>query len=483
MQYAQMTLAVDPERTEFLYQQVVDLIGDRIEGGDLRPGDRLPSLRKMSRTLEVSIPTVRQAYIELERHGRVEARPKSGYYVRARQRRELVRPGCKSCEPRPVNRLSLVERVYEAIHRPGYVPFGIANPSMALPASKALHRTMRRIMTRSEDRSLGYAEMTGEPTLKRQLAHRFLQLGGDIPAKDILITNGGQEALSIALLSVCKPGDVVAVESPTYHGLLELLEANGMLALEIETCPTAGIVLSALERALDRHRVAACIFSSVLNNPLGAATTDDYRRELVALLEQRRIPLIEDDVYGDLLYAGSRPRPAQFLSRSGLVLTCGSFSKTVAPGYRIGWLLPGKYGEAARRHKRSLSCSSGLLQQLTLADFLASGEFERHLRRLLPVLERNANRMSALVAEHFPAATRVSHPAGGSVLWIELPKGHDSAAVFNAALDHGISIAPGLISAPSDRYRNFIRLSYGHPWTEDVEQALKTLGSLITRMR
>ncbi len=478
-------LAIDKSADAFLYRQVIDLIDEKIRSRALVPGDKLPSLRRLSSRLAVSIPTVKQAYLELERQGHVESRPQSGFYVRAWSRNELVRPATPACGcllPARVRCRSLIEQVSDGIHRPGVLPFGIANPSMAKPAAKGLHRAMKRVMARAEQRSLGYAPANGEPALRRQIAYRYLDLGGKVEPEDLIITNGGQEALSLALMSVAREGDIVAVESPTYHGLLELIESLGMLAVEVEACPRSGLSLSGLERALERHDIKACMFASALNNPLGSATSDDHRQTLVGMLEERGIPLIEDDVYGDLLFDDRRPRPGQFFSRANLVLTCGSFSKTVAPGYRIGWLVAGQFAERAARLKRAFSCSCGLLQQLTLTEYLASGDYDRHIRALLPVLKQNAERMSAAIGRYFPPATRVSQPQGGSVLWLELDRKVDSARLFERALAEGISICPGSIFSTTRRYRHFARLSYGHPWSDALEDGLERLGQLVAEL-
>ncbi len=472
-------LALDRRKNDFLYQQVIDLIKMEIDSGALRPGDRLPSLRRLAGNLDVSIPTVKQAYEELERLAQVESRPQSGFYVLARVRNALVRPPpANTAGPVEVSCRKLVEQVYEGMHQVGVVPLGIANPSFARPAAKALHRTMKRVMARAEQRSVGYAPVRGDPGLQRQIAFRYLDMGGAVRPQDLIVTNGCQEALALALQAVACSGDVIAVESPTYSGTLELIESLGMLALEIETCPTQGLCLKALEKALGQQAIRACVFSSCLNNPLGSATTDDHRRELVELVESYRVPLIEDDVYGELLFSGKKAKPAQFFSRKGLVLTAGSFSKTAAPGYRIGWLLPGRFADPVFRLKRAISFSSGLLQQLTLAEFMSGGEYDRHLKRLRPVLKLNCERMTALVGESFPSSTRVSQPAGGSVLWLEMAPDFDSAAYFQRALAAGISVAPGAIFSPGNRFRNFLRLSFGHPWGPDLETAIRTLGLL-----
>lgn len=481
-----MASNLDHSNGDYLYRQVIDLVSENIETGALRPGDRLPSLRRMSARIGVSIPTVRQAYIELERQRRVESRPQSGYYVRNLAGNELVLPSPKfrrDAKPVPVGCRSLMDRVFDGIHQPDVLPFGITNPCMAKSAAKALHRTMKRVMARAEERSLGYAPGIGEPSLRRQIAYRYFDtVGSPVEPDDICITNGGQEALLIALSAVASKGDVIAVESPTYHGLLELIDCLGMLAIEVETCPEEGVQLDALAKTLAAHPVKACMFSTTLSNPLGVSMCDEKRKDMIRLLEERDVALVEDDVYGELMFDGHRPKPAAFHSRGGNVLTCGSFSKTVAPGYRIGWIVTGGYRDRISSLKRSYSCTSGLLQQLTLAEFLAGGDYERYLRTLRPVLQCNAERMAASVACHFPPETRTSKPVGGSVLWLELPADVDGEALFEKAIADGISISPGGIFSPGNRYRNFIRLSFGHPWTREIEQGLQTLGRTVFEM-
>lgn len=477
-------LNVDKQSDTFLYRQVIDLITENIDSGTLLPGDRLPSLRKMSKTAGVSVPTVRQAYIELERQRRVESRPQSGFYVRHQAANDIVLPTrTAALKPAPLRCRPLMERVYDGVNRPDLVPLGIANPCMAKPAAKTLHRAMKRVMARAEERSLGYASTLGEPSLRRQIAYHYLDtVGAQVEPEEICITNGGQEALLLALRAVASPGDIIAVETPTYHGMLELIDSLGMLAVEVETCPEEGVTLSELQRTLENHDVKACMFSTTLGNPLGVTMPDECRRSLVRILAQHDVALIEDDVYGDLRFDGTRPVPAQFLGNGARVLSCGSFSKTAAPGYRIGWVVSGEYVDEIARLKRAFSCSSGFLQQLTLADFLASGDYGRHLKSLRPVLQYNAERMSALVAEHFPAETRTSRPVGGSVLWLELPKQVDAEQLFDDAIAAGISIAPGQIFSPCACYTNFIRLSFGHPWSDATENAVQWLGQHVGRL-
>ncbi len=475
-------LTLDKQDGPYLYRQVIDIIRENIDTGTLRAGDRLPSLRKMSQRIGVSIPTVRQAYIELERQRQVESRPKSGFYVRSLAANDIVLPFTATrSKPVALNCRSLIERVYDGVDNPELVPLGIANPCMAKPAAKSLHRSMKRVMSRAEERSLGYSSTLGEPALRRQIAFHYLDTcGAKIDPDSICITNGGQEALLLSLKAVASAGDIIAVESPTYHGVLELIDSLGMLAIEVETCPEEGVMIAELDRTLSEHSVKACMFSTTLGNPLGVTMADEDRIRLVKVLEKHDVALIEDDVYGDLRFDGYRPTPAQFLNSKARIITCGSFSKTAAPGYRIGWVAAGTMIDRIAQLKRAFSCSSGLLQQMTLADFLGSGDYNRHLKLLRPVLQRNAERMSALIADYFPKETRTSRPVGGSVIWLDLPKSIDTVQLLDDSIAAGISIAPGNIFSPCSCYSNFIRLSFGHPWGQRTEDAIQWLGDTVT---
>ena len=476
-----MSLTIQREKREFLYEQVIAMIRHMEQANTLRPGDKLPSLRSLSEKLKISIPTVKQAYGELERQGLIEARPKSGYFLkpvlnlgRPPKRVEMGR------RPKSVIRQSLIERVFDAIQQEGVVALGVANPSSVHPSDKALARIMRQVTARAGARAISYGPIDGYRPLKRQLALRYLQQGLQVDPDELLITNGAQEALSIALQCVASAGDIIAVESPSYFGVLELIESLGMMALEIPLCPEEGVWLSDLEVALEVHDVKACIFSASISNPMGSFMNSDRQREIVRLLESKDIPLIEDDVYGDLHFTERRGGTAQLFSQKGLVLSCSSFSKTAAPGYRVGWLLTNKFSGHAIRLKRAHSCSTSLLNQWTLAEFLASGEYERAMRSLRQKLRLNKDRMVASLNRHMPTGTRISDPQGGGVLWVEFPASIDSERVFQKALDQQISICPGALFSPSDKFRSCIRISYGIKWDSSVERAIEQLAKLCT---
>lgn len=474
---------LDKQSSTFLYQQVIDFIERQQSNGLLTPGDKLPSLRKLAGQLSISVPTVKQAYIELERRGLICARPQSGYYLKAQQAKNLQPMPAKWSPGSPIdlNCRSLIEQVYEAVHLPDVVPLGISNPVNAHPPDKALARLMRSVISKVADRAVSYGPTSGDPKLRSQLAFRYQALGIEVSPNDLLITNGAQEALSIALQCVAKAGDVIAIESPCFFGMIELIESLGMRALEIYTCPEDGVCLKALASALSEHSVKACMFSSAINNPLGSMMADEQRQALVTLLEQNDIPLIEDDVYGELYFTETKPKLAQLYSTKGLVLTCSSFSKTAAPGYRVGWLVAGRFEEAAKRIKHAQSCSTAMLPQWTLMEYLLSGDYDRHLTLLRKKLLFNAERMRAHIAECFPDDICISQPQGGSVLWLRCPAHINTTILFKEAVSAGVSFAPGEIFSVSGKYTNYLRISYGVKWSEKIEQAIATLGAIFHR--
>jgi DNA-binding transcriptional MocR family regulator len=476
-------LAPPPPRDGHLYERLATRITSLIDQGTLRPGERVPSVRKVSLQQRVSIATAIQAYRVLENRGLIEARPQSGYYVRPRSWRSLAEPA-KSAPPvrsAKVSTGSLVMRVLMSAKDPSRVPLSVALPCpRALPLTQ-LARTVAGVARRSPQLANSYDIAPGLEALRVQIARRMLDAGCALSPEDIVITCGCQEALSLSLRTLTRPGDTVAVESPTYFGVVKILETLGLKACEVPTYPREGVCLDELAERLDCCRIKACLFMLNFSNPLGSCMPDEKKARLVQLLASRNIPLIEDDIYGELSFGPHRPKTAKSFDAEGQVLLCNSFCKTLAPGYRVGWVIPGRYRERIEEVKYTSSVGTSILTQMTIADFLANGGYDHHLRRARRIYADQVQRMTEAVTKYFPAPTKVTRPAGGYVLWVELPAAVDSVQLFEDALPEGISIAPGPIFSATERFRNFIRLSCGVTWCDRVEDALIRLGRLIQR--
>lgn len=463
------------------YEQFADDIAELIRSGVLGPGQRVPSVRYASQTHGVSPSTVFQAYYLLERRGLIRARPRSGYFVNAHAPRQFNEPRQlgPASESTDVDVSDLVFSILDSIKDPNTVPFGSAFPSPALFPLQRLSRSLASASRAMDPRMVVTDLSPGNPQLRRQIALRYMVGGLMLPMEELLITNGALEALNLCLQAVTEPGDLVAIEAPAFYACLQVLERLKLKAVEIPVHPRQGMDLGVLAQTLDKHPVKAVWCMTTFHNPVGASMPEDNKRELVQLLRRHQVPLIEDDVYAELYYAQQAPKPAKAFDTEGLVMHCGSFSKSLAPGYRVGWVAAGRFARKIERLKLMTSLCASMPAQAAIADYLQHGGYDRHLRKLRYALEGQQAAMLAAIDRHFPAQTRVSQPAGGYFLWLELPEQVDSLKLFQIALAQGISIAPGPIFSPTRRFGNCIRLNYGSPWTDNAEGAMRTLGWIV----
>jgi DNA-binding transcriptional MocR family regulator len=468
-------------RDEHLYLRIAGVIEHQIVHSVLKIGERLPSVRVLSKEQGISVSTASQAYFHLEAKGLIEARPQSGYYVRFTPRQFPAMPAKTRPEhqPREASTAEIIDDVYSDISDPSLIRFSVGVPSAALLPIARLNKTMHEALRELPASGTEYDSIAGNQRLRRQVAKRALMWDGNLTDDDIVTTAGCMNALSFALMALTERGDTIAVESPAYFGVLQLAGSLGLRILELPTDCVTGIDLDALKQALEAQKIKACLLVSNFSNPLGACMPDEHKKALVRLLEHHDVPLIEDDLYGDVYFGKSRPRSCKSYDESGLVLWCSAVSKTLAPGYRVGWMAPGRYTEKIKRLKLYHSVSTPTLTQEVIARFLENGRYEHHLRRLRQVLHANMLQFLRVISHHFPEGTRVCRPRGGFMLWVELPEHIDTFDLYRRAVARGISIAPGHIySLQPQQYRNCMRLCYGLKWEPKVEQALKTLGGL-----
>jgi DNA-binding transcriptional MocR family regulator len=466
----------------FRYEELANFIAGVVDNGTLRPGARAPSLRQITKQRRISLSTALQAYRLLEDRGVLEARPQSGFYVTKRRPVSLAAPAMS----RPPGRAtsvavsSVVLTLLEHAADPRLIPLGCAVPSAEVLAAGRLDRFLARAARVKGVDYNTYTVPRGDRRLRQEIARRAMRWGQALSPDDIAITCGCTEALTLALKAVSRPGDTIAIESPTYFGLLHVIETLDLKALELPTHATTGIDLTALAHALKRKSIKACLFSSSFNNPLGCTMPEEKKIAVLNLLAKHDVPLIEDDIYGDIYFGTERPKPFMALDPRGLTIYCSSFSKTVAPGYRVGWIATARHMDRILRDKFALTLCGPALPQAALADFLASGGYDSHLRRIRRIFEDNIDQMIRTIEKTFPKGTRVTRPVGGFVIWLELPKPLKSRELFDRALAHGICFAPGDIFSASGRYAGCLRLSCGYPWDARIEKGLTTLGEIAS---
>jgi DNA-binding transcriptional MocR family regulator len=465
-----------------LYHTVARELGDMIRGGTLRPGDQLPSVRSLCRTRAVSPSTVLHAYEVLESDGLIESRPRSGYYVS--EWRKPV-PALRTSTPKSRStRVAVSDLVFETLEASrdrGVVPLGSAFPSPALFPWAKLARYLGSSARHMDPWNTVESLPPGSVDLRRQIARRYLRLGMSIGIEQIVVTSGALEALNLALQTVVRSGETIAIESPTFYGCLQAAERFGINVVEIPTDPREGVDLPALSKAIAKNRIRACWFMTTLHHPTGAMVSVEKKRELVRLLTRHAIPLIEDDAYGEVQFASRPALPAKAFDTKGFVMHCGSFSKCLAPGYRLGWVAAGRFTKDLARLKIESSLATSLPIQQGIAQMLKLGSYDSHLAGLRRLLASQQAAALDSVRRHFPSGYRVSTPPGGYFLWIECAPGVDSLEVHRLALDFGITIAPGPMFSARRQFGNFMRLNYGHPWTPALDRAVQRLGEILRR--
>ncbi|MFN8382458.1 MAG: PLP-dependent aminotransferase family protein [Anaerolineales bacterium] len=469
--------------TPLLYRSLANNIISLIEKDTYRVGERIPSVRQLSKQQRVSISTVLQAYLWLENQGWIEARPQSGYYVCRKGHEQAPEPDISSPakDPSQVSLHELAMMLMRDSTDPSLVQFGAALPNPDYLPTEKINRALIKAARQYAVDGHKYIIPPGLEALRVQIAKRAVGSGCQISPNDILITSGGLEAIDLCLHAVCRPGDIVAIESPMYFGTLQTLEVHGLRVLEIPTHPRDGLNLEALSFALQHNPVRAVIVISNFNNPLGSQIPDEKKKELVELLAHHEIPLIENDVYGELYFGEKRPLVCKSFDKKGLVMLVSAFSKDISPGLRIGWIAPGRFKTELEWLKFTISASPPTLPQYAIADFLESGGYDHHLRRIRREYARNVELMSSSVIRHFPAGVRLTRPSGGFVLWVQLPEKVDSLELYKKALSEKITLAPGYVFSATNQYANFIRLNAAE-FKYSTEQSVEKLGTIIKEM-
>lgn len=471
---------------EYQYIQLANEIENKVAAGIFTIGDKLPSLRQVKSERGVSLSTVYQAYMELENRGIIEAREKSGYYVRLPATKLLPLPSSGGAVPKPlkVTVNTLASLLQENINNPNLIPLGAAVPAPELLPIKQLSRMAREVGSSylSTKGGTSYGSPVGQPELLRQIARQTSGLYDGLLNQEIIITAGCMHAVELCLRAVANPGDIILVESPTFLCYLQLIEDLNMQVIEVPADPTHGIDIDMLTKTLDDYNVRAGILNSNFPNPLGYDVPAEKKKQIVGAFHHRNIPLIEDDIYGELYFGASRPSTFKQFDEQGNVLYCSSYSKSIMPDFRVGWVIPGRFTEKVKRLKFNSVIATPKLNQLILAKYLESGAYDRQLRKMRNTMKILTDKMTRAVAEFFPEDIKISSPRGGLCLWVELNPQVDSLQLLAQATAHNISIVPGSVCSGSSQYRHCIRLNCAVHWDASIEKSIETLGKIIQEL-
>jgi len=469
---------------DHLYLQVANGVEKMITDDILKIGDKLPSVRLLSEEYGISMGTAFQAYYHLEGKGLIESRPKSGYYVRFNFKRFPDLPNVIQPEPisSEVSVKDTIASIYGDVASPIKMNFAIAVPDASLLPTAKINKSVIHALRKSKDHCIGYENTQGNIDLRKQIVKLAFNWGGKFKTDDIIVTSGCLEAINLCLRAVTQNGDTVAVESPNYFGIYQSLENMGLKVVEISSNPSTGLDIDCMEKSIDKFNIKACIVTPNFNNPSGSCMPEENKRHLVEVITKHNIALIEDDIYGELYFGRSRPRTCKYYDTKGLVMHCASLSKSLAPGYRVGWTIPGKFTEDVKQIKRISDISSPSLTQAAMAHFLGNGRYEYHLKNLRKALHTQYLKYTQAIIQYFPEGTKLSRPQGGFVLWVELPGKVNASKLRLEAMKHHISVVPGKIFSVRCNYHNFIRISFGKPWNEDMDYGLMMLGKIVKKM-
>lgn len=461
------------------YLQVERILRSAIDNGVYQHNDKLPSIRQLVNELRFGKNTIIRAFQELEAQGLIYSMPKSGYRVNS-----LKSVQTSHVKPTRVDLLSVCKEVLTYPNYKELLPTGSAHPSTDAPAIKSLYAEIGRHSRRQTHTSSHYQLPPGDTLLIKQLAKITQDLGTPASVDEILITHGAQQAISLALRAITKPGDIVAVESPCYFGNLLLLESLGLEVLEIPSCDYQGMDPLALESALAKWDVKVILVTPNFTNPSSAVMPLERRKQLLNV--SGTIPIIEDDVFGALSFS-SPIASLRALDNKQRVIYVNSLSKTLDSRLRIGWMLAGCYREQVEKYLLCENMGSLNLMQSAVGEFLTSGKYRNHISKMRRCYQNNAKRYIQLFKNAMDAHPElinqyhISGVQGSFLLWIRLPKSIDSYQLYQACNQHKISILPGFMFGTHDQFKHCIRVSVANfDSDKNWQSAIKLFAKLIT---
>ncbi|MCX6044411.1 MAG: PLP-dependent aminotransferase family protein [Chloroflexi bacterium] len=471
-----MSLAIQLERTGHvaLYQQIVEQVKDRISSHRLPPGARLPTIRQFAQELGVTRVTIQNAYNELQTGGWIEATTGRGTFVsQTMQPNAAMRLSSQQLTPDAV--IGDILQINEIV---GVRSMASASPDPALFPVDEFWNTLNELRHQASA-LVSYSSSQGDPFLRIEVANQLEERGIRVLPDDILITSGVTQSLSLITQTLCRPGDSVLVEQPTYLGALHVLKAHGVQVIGAPL-DAEGPELDVLERLAIQHRPRFFYTIPSFQNPTGLCMSLARRQALLALAERHNFLLVEDDIYAPLAYDQPAPPALKALDRTGMVIHTSSFSKTFMPGLRLGYVVaPPPLHQNLLTMRRATDLCSPPLSQRMMANFLATRGLQKHLRRVLPIYRERRDALLAALQHRMPHTVTWTKPVGGFCCWLTLPRHHALSNLHQLTLQQGWAFAPGdvFLVQPSTNYH--LRVCFGNQGVETIRSGIEVLGNLI----
>lgn len=456
------------------YETIGKFFEDQILSGVLAVGQKLPSIRNLTTQFKISINTATNVFWWLEKKGLVYSKPQSGYYVAniPAYQQELIEITDPLLKPSTLSTHELTTKVLHTINAKNITQLAISLADESYLPVAALKKAMTKNLPH-----LNYNSIQGSEILRKGIGQYSYAWGGKIKPNQVITTHGAIGALGLALKAVTQPGDIIALESPSYFGLFHLAESFGLKVIELPSHPIEGVSISSLEKVMPKIKTA--IFIANFNSPMGSLIPDENKKRIVELFHEYNKPLIEDDLYGDIYFSGSRPKPLKYFDKNGTVLWCGGFSKTLAPGFRVGWIVAESYFDDLMKIKAANMIATVGFGEHAIGEYILSGKYEKHLKQLRFFFQNNYFQLVESIAKHFPNSTKLSQPQGGLSLWVSLPEHINTSLLFEKALKQKIAFAPGRIFSLQNKYENCMRINLGLPFDNTVDAAIKSIGKML----
>jgi len=374
---------------------------------------------------------------------------------------------------------SAVREILKVAENPAILSFAGGLPARDLFPVDAIAEAHNWVLTHDAALTLQYSTTEGFVPLREWIVARLTSQGIKATVDGTIITSGSQQGIDLAARVLLDPGDVVAVESPTYLSALQVFNGYEARFATIGS-DDEGMKVDELETALAAQKIKMIYLVVNFQNPKGTTLSEERRHKLVALAARYNVPVIEDDPYGELRFEGRDLPALQALDEAGVVIRLGSFSKVLAPGLRIGFCTgPREVLRAMTIAKQASDLHTGTIAQRAAGKLLETFDFEGHMSRLRAVYGERAKAMLVALEKHMPAVCKWTHPEGGMFVWFTLPDGMDSQTLLPKALEHKVAFVPGhqfFAGTPPTRY---MRLNYSSCTPEQIDEGMRRLGEVV----
>ncbi|MBF6651098.1 PLP-dependent aminotransferase family protein [Methylobacter sp. BlB1] len=452
------------------YQKVCDYVCTLIHKRQLREDMKLPSLRKMAEKFDLSIPTIHRAYCQLEKQGIVRSKPRSGFYI-AKPAEKLTYESSSS----------LLEMVYVNSRKPGVIPLTIDSPSCLLSFDRKLRAEELQLSNITFNSPLKQGILYGDSDLRAAVAHRYTSdLDNSWDPSDVFITDSYHSSLLAAAKVYSQRRGSAIVESPCSWAIIKALETLNLNILELPVIPGSGLNLTYLISLLSNTNIAFAILSSHINSPTGTAIPVEQKYKVACLFTQAGIPIIENDIYGDLYFGDEQPLYYRDIIDPEQLIICSSFDKIIGPPASFGMILCKNGNDILRKillsHTNKISSPT---RQKAIGNLISNGQVMRNIYNLRNLLKAKMLKMHDLLQKYLPLGCSYHLPQGGAVFWVKLPEEVDSSVLLERLMKKGIVVAPGHLFSSTIRYANYIRISYATDWTMDIEKSINCLAEDI----